>query len=91
MRYFFMLSSVYVSGVLKEVKSDGFCILEVEASDVLKEKYYSFDLPLCHWTRSQDNVLTGISIGKTVLVKGRIEYSESKGVYILAEVLHCLN
>jgi len=88
-----MISDVVVSGLLGKIddKDQRFRYITCSTRDVLVEKQKTFKLPLMYWTKESNNLLNKQPINKLALVKGRIEYEDGMGLYILVETLHICN
>ena len=82
-----MISDVVITGYLTNFnnKDKRFRNIEYRSSDAISNVDHFFEIPLLHWTREENNVLTSLKRGTFVVIRGRIEYDESFGLYILVE------
>lgn len=84
-----MISSVVVTGILKDKQNEVFRIVETNSTDAFHpEQAIISEIPVMFWTRDKSNPLMNASEGKFVVIKGRLESHPKLGLYVLCESLH---
>ena len=84
-----MISSIVLTGLLKEVREDNFRIIETRNSDALHpEKDIICNIPLLYWTKDKSNPLNNAPIDTWVVIKGHLENDDKIGLYVLVESIH---
>ena len=87
-----MISSIVLTGLLKEVTNDGFRLIETHNSDALNpENDIICLIPLLYWTRDMANPLNNAPENMFAVIKGHLENDAKHGLYVLVESLHLGN
>ena len=51
----------------------------------------SIKIPLRHWTREENTLLTTLKVGALVMIRGRIDVDPKIGIYVVAELINIIN
>lgn len=87
-----MISSIVLTGLLKEVTEDNFRLIETHNSDALQpDNDIICNIPLLYWTRDKNNPLNNAPINTFAVIKGHLENDPKRGLYVLVESLHLGN
>ncbi len=80
-----MISSVILFGYLGENKERGFRIVKTNHYSLRNEKIIWYNIPCLYWSRDDRSYLNNLKIDAPVLIRGRIESDDERGLYVLVE------
>lgn len=81
-----MISTVIVTGLLKDIFDEKFRYIETKTSDSFQSEEDIVSLiPALYWTRDEINPLTLPAKDSFVIIQGHLESDEEHGLYVLVE------
>jgi hypothetical protein len=81
----YMIANVVLVGRVGEVKNEQFRYLEIERNDPFTGEQQLSLIPITTWSYGTMNNLNGLKYGILLVVTGRLEQTEAKGMYVCAE------
>lgn len=87
MEVFKMISSVVLVGYLGENTGEGFRNIRTKHFSLKEEKDVWYTIPCLYWSRDDKSYLNNLNVKTPVVIRGRIEASEERGLYILVETV----
>lgn len=83
-----MISSIVLTGTLKDTYKGKFRLIETHNNDPLNPNKDIISLiPLAYWSKDIDNVLFNIANNTNVVIKGHIETDKEIGLFIVVETM----
>ena len=83
-----MISSIVITGILKDTYKTHYRLLETRNNDSLDvDKEIVSLIPVAYWTKEENNLLFRSPIGTHAVIKGHLETDPDIGLFVVAEIV----